>query len=1358
MGAQITLQQRLGEIRTRVLRLLWLDGMSRFLAVCLSSAVLICLLDWWLRWDAVAWRVSVTAIFALSTLLAAWWCLWLPFRSRPSNVQLAARVEERFPQLHDRLSNSVAFVESNFDPGIGSPALQQHLADRTEHSVAELDFDKAVETRHVRRDVAVAAVILAGAAMLTGLHRTEAATALGRLIHPLEQRSWPQQTQFVILDPQFADLMPEGETWLQRSAGTTLEFLVVNARGALPSDTHLLIKTGDAPVVSQKLTAELQSVPNEGGAAVHREFARVKLQLREGPVHFRAAGGDDRSMKWVSVRVTTPPRVESFSLTLHPPLCLNQPVVELPAGQFAVRAVVGTRVDIEGRSSLPLDALRLHVRGHSATSAVLEKDDRRFQASFNVAQPGPGAYWFELVDRNGVSHHDTVHYEIDGIAEGPPRIRLVVPSSDISVVPQAVLPLRAEVNDDFGIHRVLLNHRVLPRGTAGGDTAAPPKWTPVSLYESDDAALTQVTVEHAWDLAPLQLKPGTRLSWHLAAGDACTEQTEAYGKSVERSLLIVTPDQKAAELASRETLLRRSLETTLQMQQQIASGTRELAARLRDEQQIDRRAEDRLRRVAQEESEVKALVTGADGIGALAERLLQELETNRLDDATAEHRYRQVIAASSLLEEITLPSLEAHLLEARRIAENARNLPDTQHARTVRELLQSLDTAMVQQQTVEASFQALLELLALWEQEYHLASGLGEIIEAQTTLNVQTAEIGRRTFTTTRDRLPELDREQLTALAQRQAEQAEAFDQWRQRLEQSAFTPESAAARAQLEERPIHVTMHRAAERLGDNDISTAALLQQQLLERLHSLNDLMQGRTPPSTKAQPSELQAEADEIQRLSKELAALRKATREAATAGTEESGEQVADLARRQTSLRETAETSAERLRAQQAITPASAVARAAAEMRAAESRLQSGAAGRAVTHQHEAQRQLGQAARELGRWLDASRDAQRQANSEVLAIISSLIERQTGVNQETGNLAAEWAAVGSWNRSRLKALSGIRDAQSGVVVDARRLAEHGKTGSAGRFAITQAAELLEQAASRLEQRDVGAGAQQLQREGLELLVTVHQVLESSAAATPQAGDSQPPGNQPDWDELRAVRVIQELLRRRTAQLQQDLTLQSLPAGEDGAADALERIAQQQQALHRLARDAGKPLLLPELSEPPDALSDPFPEQSDLMMQAKSAARSAVDAMQAAADQLAARESGETTQQFQAEAIAELDSLLELARRHGSLARQSADSPAERPAQDSSQSPAEATPAREPPEAPVASAQPGGDPGEAPSGPAEGGAGELIRRQALVEGVWGHLPPAVREQVLNMRDDRPLPAYEDLVHQYFETLAE
>lgn len=51
-----------------------------------------------------------------------------------------------------------------------------------------------------------------------------------------------------------------------------------------------------------------------------------------------------------------------------------------------------------------------------------------------------------------------------------------------------------------------------------------------------------------------------------------------------------------------------------------------------------------------------------------------------------------------------------------------------------------------------------------------------------------------------------------------------------------------------------------------------------------------------------------------------------------------------------------------------------------------------------------------------------------------------------------------------------------------------------------------------------------------------------------------------------------------------------------------------------------------------------------------------------------------------------------------------------------------------------------------------------AAALARRRAMIDEVWGHLPPAMRERLLNVGSEKLLPKYEDLIRRYYEALAE
>jgi len=57
-----------------------------------------------------------------------------------------------------------------------------------------------------------------------------------------------------------------------------------------------------------------------------------------------------------------------------------------------------------------------------------------------------------------------------------------------------------------------------------------------------------------------------------------------------------------------------------------------------------------------------------------------------------------------------------------------------------------------------------------------------------------------------------------------------------------------------------------------------------------------------------------------------------------------------------------------------------------------------------------------------------------------------------------------------------------------------------------------------------------------------------------------------------------------------------------------------------------------------------------------------------------------------------------------------------------------------------------------------GAAKSDAGGTVPREVLVKKAWGHLPPRLRERLINTPVDRFLPEYEQLIEDYFRRLAE
>src|SRR5579872_378955 len=199
------LEHRLANVRSRVRQVLMAYGVSRLVSIVVGSVLAACLGDWLIHFDDPILRL----ILAVSILGGAVWVarrsLVSPLKIRFSDVDLALRIENRYPGFHDSLASTVQFVGSGADPRLGSPALQRAVVERTIDRLDGLECADVVDTREVRRMGAIAAAVALIAVLLTGFSRAQALIALNRLFLPFSAPAWPRSTNLRILN---ADLAP----------------------------------------------------------------------------------------------------------------------------------------------------------------------------------------------------------------------------------------------------------------------------------------------------------------------------------------------------------------------------------------------------------------------------------------------------------------------------------------------------------------------------------------------------------------------------------------------------------------------------------------------------------------------------------------------------------------------------------------------------------------------------------------------------------------------------------------------------------------------------------------------------------------------------------------------------------------------------------------------------------------------------------------------------------------------------------------------------------------------------------------------------------------------------------------------
>jgi hypothetical protein len=145
------------------------------------------------------------------------------------------------------------------------------------------------------------------------------------------------------------------------------------------------------------------------------------------------------------------------------------------------------------------------------------------------------------------------------------------------------------------------------------------------------------------------------------------------------------------------------------------------------------------------------------------------------------------------------------------------------------------------------------------------------------------------------------------------------------------------------------------------------------------------------------------------------------------------------------------------------------------------------------------------------------------------------------------------------------------------------------------------------------------------------------------------------------------------------------------------------------------------------------------------------------MRQAHEALAENEIGEKSQNAQQTAVEQLDALLKLwqqrAGRQQAARAQQRQSPSDKPSDENSKTTTEGTGGK----------PTGRDNKQARNSSDRDNTGpeseaEALRQRQLRAAVWGHLPPALREKMLNLPHDKTLPKYSEHIRRYYEALAE
>lgn len=1199
------LQEHIASIRRRARTLLLAHGVARLLAMVVGLIIVAGLIDFGLRLNDRGLRIMLTLCVLAVAAWATWRFLMQSILVRFSDTEIAFRIQHRFPQLGDRLASAIEFLkQSPGDSHAGSVELRRAVIAKTTAEIEDLELSTSLEPRPLWRSVAATALVCALGIVFLVMDPVASRLALTRLTMPWANVRWPQENHLMFR--QRVD---------QVAFGDPLDFEVIDVQGAeLPEQVSIEFRYEGEPPTDLPLSADMQFV---GDMMVYRQDAVTR------EFAYRAVGGDDDAMPWIQLHVVEAPEIEKLEFHLSFPEYTGwEPAtVEAP-----IQAIRGTQVQLSATVSKRLEHATLNLESGGQFFCKLDESGRSLTApadnrqSFDVTKSD--TLWFDLEDEQGFNGGNDTRYQLQVIEDAAPSVTVEKPDTNLFVTSAAEIPLSVVARDDLALHQVELRYLRSDRSDEGEQI--------VSLYEGPaqvepgpaplDVAAAESdrrTVGYRWDVAALELPPGTQLTFYAAASDYLPQS----GQSLPRRVTIITPEELQQRITERQRYIMGQLSRALKQQQTTRSRVTELEIQMQQVGKLGKPDVDQLQAAELTQRQVRRTLTDeADGITSQIDSLLVELKNNNLETPELRGRLEDLQQAISQIATAPLSSAEQGLVDSLKQSQTIlESLDDTEDREPTAEdaaVAETLSAAGQSQDEVVQSLESLLSELGQWNNYREFAQEIAQVRSEQHELAEQTAELGRRTLTRGVEDLAPQELADLNKLAERQQELARRFERVMQGMRQmrdelQADDPLTADtlsdALEQSRELSVGGQMDNAGRQVRDNQVGQAVATQRQLDQDLQELMDVLSNRRENELSRLVKKLREAERELEQLREEHEGLRKKTEAAAQeTDPQERERQLKRLARQERELQEKTERFARKLQRLQAERASRTAQKAGENMAAAGQQGEQGQAGEASESSNKAQKDLDEAQKQLAqRRQQAEMDLAFEQLTRMAETLAGLRDQQRGVLEETTRLSEVETSQGHLSRAQQISLNNLARQQQAIAQETEDASAQLTAAKVFQLALSRARDNMLRASELLSDQQTGPTTQRFEQDALRRFEQLLSALEPDEPEQGEGGEqgsdggqgggqSKPPADGiPPLAQLKVLKMMQQDLNARTDEIRTDYQQQGEWTPELQA--RLAEISEEQSVLADHARGFAQPSE-PAPEDDPDSLPDLFDEDS------------------------------------------------------------------------------------------------------------------------------------------------------------------
>ncbi len=748
-----TLINALQGVRRKVKFLSIAFGIGLVVASFIAALLCVVVMDWALNLPAVPRFIVILAVLGW-VAYAIWHWVIKPALARLTLSDVAGRLEHAFPQFDDRLRSTVDFSDEHVP---GSEAMKDRVITEATQMAEQLDLESAIIKRPVYLSAAAAlASLVIAIALWLSVGAGFRGIISSRLLNPFHALPWPKSVQI--------DLV--GDLPKRVPVGNRVDVKMRLAKGDKPSMKALVFyQYGDGPV--QK---EYMSRGTDGTYAASLD-ARIESGADQNQFKIWMKSGDDE--KQLAPIVVVPRlAITGVDAVITPPKYAGAApsTVDLRTGPAVM--VYGAQLELNVHFNKPL-AQHAQVSIESLLPEMKTPQVNWASANLSTAVGRWTAkdslrFHVKATDTDGFQNNGLEEYELIVKPDQNPIVQIENPRKNEERTPDALIPLQAVAEDDYGVQSVKLEvERLKDKKHWEVDLVADSKPVNGASWSRIDSAgeRQRYRINYPWELKQLansDLKAGDVLEYFLVVQDNFELEGSRHAPvpSGRLKINIISQEDFANRIAD-------ELRTVAQAVGQIRNNelrTRAETAGLKQETEPKKEFDSGDRAVAERLSNQQS--TGASQAKQVASKLDEigkRMEENRSPNTDLKQ-------TASDVKDILNQTAENPMKDAVGQINQARDTKQ-QEARN-----DNLDKAVQNQDTANDQLQKALDRMGNVGSLSQTIERIKAILAEQMKISKETSEIGKNNIGKTPEQMNAEERKKLEGNASEQQKLSEKTD------------------------------------------------------------------------------------------------------------------------------------------------------------------------------------------------------------------------------------------------------------------------------------------------------------------------------------------------------------------------------------------------------------------------------------------------------------------------------------------------------------------------------------------------------------------------------------------------------